>query len=245
MTTAAYRTGTLRSVPALPPLLARGALLSPVKRPRPGAEFPRVRLVLPGLTADLAKLAAYERVCGFPVGKDTLPVTYPHVLGFPLAMRLMSAREFPLPLLGLVHTSLDITRRGPLPAGEPYELAVHVAGLAPHRRGTEATVVTELRPLTNCARAGSRGGSPAAPTWPGMARRTAPSPPGRGPTPFPYGPSGGSPGTSGAGTPPRPGTATRSTCTRSPPASSASPAPSRTACGRPPGAWPSTAHRRR
>ncbi|MEU9554931.1 MaoC/PaaZ C-terminal domain-containing protein [Streptomyces fumanus] len=145
MTTAAYRTGTLRSVPALPPLLARGALLSPVKRPRPGAQFPRVRLVLPGLTADLAKLAAYERVCGFPVGGDTLPVTYPHVLGFPLAMRLMSAREFPLPLLGLVHTSLDITRRGPLPAAGPYELAVHVAGLAPHRRGTEAAVVTELR----------------------------------------------------------------------------------------------------
>jgi acyl dehydratase len=145
MDTAASRTGTLRSVPALPPLLARGALLSPFKRPRPDAEFPRVRLVLPGLGADLAKLVAYERVCGFPVGADTLPVTYPHVLGFPLAMRLMSTREFPLPLLGLVHTSLDITRRAPLPAGGEYELAVHIAGLAPHRRGTEATVVTELR----------------------------------------------------------------------------------------------------
>jgi acyl dehydratase len=145
MTTAAPTTSTLTDVPALAPLLARGALLSPLKRPRPDADFPRTRLVLPGLRVDLARLAAYERVCGFATGADALPVTYPHVLGFPLAMRLMSARGFPLPLLGLVHTSLDITRRAALPATGAYELAVHVEGLAPHRRGTEASVVTELR----------------------------------------------------------------------------------------------------
>ncbi|MEV0242999.1 MaoC/PaaZ C-terminal domain-containing protein [Streptomyces sp. NPDC050674] len=131
--------------PSLAPLLARGALLSPFKRPGPGARFPRTRLVLPGARADLARLAAYERVCGFPTGEDALPVTYPHVLGFPLAMRLMSGRDFPLPLLGLVHTSITVTRHARMPASDAYELAVHVEGLAPHRRGTEATVVTEMR----------------------------------------------------------------------------------------------------
>ncbi|MGW4572850.1 MaoC family dehydratase [Streptomyces tendae] len=145
MTTAAPTTSTLTGVPALAPLLARGALLSPLRRPRPGADFPRTRLVLPGLRVDLARLAAYERACGFATGADALPVTYPHVLGFPLAMRLMSGRDFPLPLLGLVHTSIGITRRTALPATAEYELAVHVEGLAPHRRGTEATVVTEIR----------------------------------------------------------------------------------------------------
>lgn len=136
---------TLTRAPALPPLLARGALLSPLKRPRPDAAFPRTRLLLPGARADLARLAAYERVCGFPAGESGLPVTYPHLLGFPLAMRLMSGRDFPLPLLGLVHTSITVTRRAAMPAGEAYDIAVHVAGLAPHRRGTEATVVTEAR----------------------------------------------------------------------------------------------------
>jgi hypothetical protein len=144
MTTAAP-VSTLASVPALPPLLARGALLSPFKRPRPDADFPRARLVVPRLRADPARLAAYERVCGFATGADTLPVTYPHVMGFPLAMRLMSGRDFPLPLLGLVHTSIAVTRRAPVPAGGEYGLAVHVAELVPHRRGTEAAVVTELR----------------------------------------------------------------------------------------------------
>ncbi|OIK01231.1 MaoC/PaaZ C-terminal domain-containing protein [Streptomyces monashensis] len=125
--------------------LITGALRAPFKRPSPDADFPRARLTLPGVRVDLSRLAAYERVCGFPTGESGLPVTYPHVLGFPLAMRLMSDRAFPLPLPGLVHTSIDIVRHGVVPPTDAYELAVHIEGLAPHRRGTEATVVTELR----------------------------------------------------------------------------------------------------
>ncbi|WP_405991589.1 MaoC family dehydratase [Streptomyces sp. NBC_00986] len=135
----------LTDTPALTPLLLRGAILSPFKRPRPDARFPRTRLVLPGVRVDLAKLAAYERVCGFATGDDALPITYPHVLGFPLAMRLMSCRAFPLPLLGLVHTSVEITRHAAVPATGDHELTVYVEELAPHRRGTEATVTTEMR----------------------------------------------------------------------------------------------------
>ncbi|MGW4763311.1 MaoC family dehydratase [Streptomyces pseudogriseolus] len=131
--------------PSLAPLLARGAVLSPFRRPGRAAAQPRTRLVLQGLRPDPARLAAYARVCGFPAGADTLPVTYPHVLGFPLAMRLMSARDFPLPLLGLVHTSIGITRHRATPSAASYDLTVHVDGLAPHRRGTEAAVVTRLR----------------------------------------------------------------------------------------------------
>jgi acyl dehydratase len=138
-------TTTLTASPGLAPLLARGALRSPFKRPRPDADFPRTRLVLPGLRIDLARLAAYERVCGFATGHDALPPTYPHVLGFPLVMRLMSDRNFPLPLLGLVHTSIEITQRRALTTTGSYELTAYVEELLPHRRGTEAAVVTEVR----------------------------------------------------------------------------------------------------
>ncbi|MCX4989257.1 MULTISPECIES: MaoC/PaaZ C-terminal domain-containing protein [unclassified Streptomyces] len=139
------RTRTLTAPPSLTPLLARGAVLSPFKRPRPDAPVPATRLVLSGVRVDLAHLAAYERVCGFATGADVLPVTYPHVLAFPLAMRIMAARAFPLPLLGLVHTSIEITQHQEPAATAEYELAVLVEGLAPHRRGTEATVLTEAR----------------------------------------------------------------------------------------------------
>ncbi|MFD9390784.1 MaoC family dehydratase [Streptomyces sp. NPDC060000] len=137
----------LSGPPSLGPRLALGALRSPFKRPGPGVAFSGTgdRLVLPDLRVDLERLAAYERVCGFPTGEDALPLTYPHVLGFPLAMRIMSGRGFPLPLLGLVHTSIEITRHTAPAATGTYELTVYVERLAAHRRGTEAVVVTELR----------------------------------------------------------------------------------------------------
>ncbi|MDI3407580.1 MaoC/PaaZ C-terminal domain-containing protein [Streptomyces cavernicola] len=135
----------LTAAPRLTPLLARGALLSPLKRVREGAAAPAARLVLPQARVDEGRLAAYREVCGFPASGAALPVTYPHILGFPLAMRLMAARDFPLPLLGLVHTSIAIEQHRPLSAADRPELTVYVEELSPHRRGTEAVVVTEAR----------------------------------------------------------------------------------------------------
>ncbi|WP_051852798.1 MaoC family dehydratase [Streptomyces aureocirculatus] len=127
--------------------LLRGAALSVFKRarsdaPLPGAVSGRVR-------ADVERLVAYERLCGFAAGRgggtgggEPLPVTYPHVLAFPGAMRLMAGRDFPLPLLGLVHTSVEIVQHRALLPAEDLELTTYAEALAPHRRGTEATVVT-------------------------------------------------------------------------------------------------------
>lgn len=131
----------------LAPRLLRGAILSPFKRPRPDAPLPGDRPTLTGIRPSTDHLAAYSRLCGFstPQHTGTLPLTYPHILSFPLAMRLMTARTFPLPLLGLVHTSIEITQHRALTTADTLELSVHASQLAPHRRGTEATLVTEAR----------------------------------------------------------------------------------------------------
>ncbi|MGW6899719.1 MaoC/PaaZ C-terminal domain-containing protein [Streptomyces sp. NBC_01727] len=125
--------------------LVRGAVTSPFKRAgRPGAALPADRLVAPGIRIAPGPLASYSRICGFSE-PGTLPLTYPHVLGFPLAMRLMTGRSFPLPVVGLVHTWIEITRhRAPHPT-EVLQLTVYADALAPHRRGTEVTMVTEAR----------------------------------------------------------------------------------------------------
>ncbi|MET9665187.1 MaoC/PaaZ C-terminal domain-containing protein [Streptomyces sp. NPDC006475] len=124
--------------------LARGALTSPLKRGvHADAELPATRIGGP-VRIDPARLAAYARICGFP-GGGPLPLPYPHVLGFPLAMRLMAARRFPLPLLGLVHTRIEITGHQPLHPEDTPVLTVHAEALAPHRRGTEVTIVTRAR----------------------------------------------------------------------------------------------------
>ncbi|HWM10154.1 MAG TPA: MaoC/PaaZ C-terminal domain-containing protein [Solirubrobacteraceae bacterium] len=91
---------------------------------------------------DREHLAAYDRVCGFRL-RDELPATYPHVLAFPLAMELLTG-PFPFSPLGLVHVANRIEQSRPLRADEPLELAVRVADLRPHERGTQFDVVTEL-----------------------------------------------------------------------------------------------------
>ncbi|MCM2413474.1 MaoC/PaaZ C-terminal domain-containing protein [Streptomyces sp. RKAG290] len=132
-------------MPSLILSLARGALTSPFKRPgRPGATLPADRRVRPAAPVAPGPLAAYSRICGF-AESGALPVSYPHVLAFPLAMELMTRRRFPLPVTGLVHTWIEITAHRALHPTDRLELTVYAAGLTPHRRGTEVTVVTEAR----------------------------------------------------------------------------------------------------
>lgn len=126
--------------------LAKGALTGLGKRPSPQAALPGTRLTRPTVRIDAGKAAAYAGVCGFPPPDGhAVPVTYPHILGFPLAARIMAARGFPLPLMGLVHTSVEIVQRQPLRTTDRPELTVYAAGLRPHHRGTEAVLVTEVR----------------------------------------------------------------------------------------------------
>ncbi|MGW9303327.1 MaoC family dehydratase [Streptomyces cyaneofuscatus] len=127
--------------------LVRGAVTSPFKHPgRPGATLPAGRLTLPAAPAAPGPLAAYRRICGFPAPESgPLPLPYPHVLAFPLAMRLMTGRDFPLPVVGLVHTWIEIRSHRPVQPGEALEPTVYAAELMPHRRGTEVTMVTEAR----------------------------------------------------------------------------------------------------
>ncbi|MFI5922878.1 MaoC/PaaZ C-terminal domain-containing protein [Streptomyces anulatus] len=125
--------------------LARGALTSPFKRAgRPDATLPPDRPTRPAAPVAPGPLAAYGRVCGFPES-GPLPLTYPHVLAFPLTMRLMTGHAFPLPILGLVHTWIEITPHRPVAPAEPLELTVYAQQLTAHRRGTEVTMATEAR----------------------------------------------------------------------------------------------------
>ncbi|WNF31262.1 MaoC/PaaZ C-terminal domain-containing protein [Streptomyces sp. C11-1] len=125
--------------------LVRGAVTSPFKRAgQPGATLPADRLTRPAAPLAPGPLAAYSRMCGF-AESGPVPLTYPHVLAFPLAMRLMTGRSFPLPVVGLVHTWIEIAPHRAVQPTESLELAVYADGLTPHRRGTEVTMVTEAR----------------------------------------------------------------------------------------------------
>jgi acyl dehydratase len=89
-----------------------------------------------GRTATVTRdqVAAYAGVCGFPV-KDTAPLTFPHVLAFPLHMAVMTSPTFPFPAIGTVHLANAITQHRPVRVGETLELRVHTSEVRPHPKG--------------------------------------------------------------------------------------------------------------
>ena len=99
-------------------------------------------LAVPGVTPELDHVAAYDRVCGFRL-RDELPATFTHVLAFPHALKLMTDRKFPVPVIGLVHVRNRITRHRPTTIGEPLDLTVRAEGLEETDRGTEFELVAE------------------------------------------------------------------------------------------------------
>ena len=183
-------------------------------------------------------VAAYARVCGFPV-KDTAPLTFPHVLAFPLHMAVMTSPEFPFPAIGTVHLANSITRHRPIDVGETLQIEVHASPVRPHPKGQavdflatarvdgetvwESTSTYLRRGRSSADGVVSTGstdvtGRPTRATW------------------CPDGSRGGWAATSAAGTPRCPATTTRSTSTRSPPRPWASAVRSRTGCGASPAA---------
>jgi MaoC dehydratase-like protein len=109
---------------------------------RRGGELPDTAYALTGVRVDPSHLAAYNKVCGFRLA-DELPATYPHVLTFPLQIKLMAGSDFPFPLAGSVHVANRITQTRPLSLADELDLRVRVANLRDHPRGKQFDMVSE------------------------------------------------------------------------------------------------------
>jgi acyl dehydratase len=101
-------------------------------------------LELPRAQVDQDQLATYREVTGFSSG-PALPVTYPHVLAFPLHLDLMSDPSFPYKPMGIVHLSNTITQHQPIPVHTELAIRVHSGPERPHQKGTVFDVLSEVR----------------------------------------------------------------------------------------------------
>ncbi|MEO5745709.1 MAG: MaoC/PaaZ C-terminal domain-containing protein [Terracoccus sp.] len=133
------RATTLSAIPDLRRLYASAAFHRGTDRD----SVPDERFTLAGLNVDLDDLADYSHLCGFSL-TGILPLTYPHLLAFPLQMVAMAGDGFPLPLLGAVHVENVVTVHRPLYADDLLDLVVHAQNLRPHRRGRQVDLVTEV-----------------------------------------------------------------------------------------------------
>jgi acyl dehydratase len=129
---------TLDREPSLPGLYARAA----TRRKITGSRLPDSGLRC-WVDVDPQKLAAYRKVCGF-ADDGLLPPTYPHILAFALQMQLLTAKEFPFPLLGLIHLSNRIRVLRPMGGISRAQVSVRVHNLQPHPKGATFEVLTSL-----------------------------------------------------------------------------------------------------
>jgi acyl dehydratase len=140
---------TLDSAPGaatLYPRAAFGTFARPLLRKIPlvggraPEELPELTLGLDDIALDAGHVADYARVCGFDL-RDTLPASYLHILGFPLAMSLMTDGAFPFGVIGLVHVANRIDHVRPVALSETPSLRVHAEDLREHPKGRQFDVV--------------------------------------------------------------------------------------------------------
>jgi hypothetical protein len=139
---------------------------------RKGTTWPDDTLVRTGVTVDRDALATYNRLCGFGL-TDTLPLTYPHMAVFPMAVQLMARPSFPLPLAGLVHIRNAITQHRAIGVDEALTVRVHLDEPRPHPKGKQFDIVAvadvDGEPVwtersTNLQRGGGDAGADAGPS---------------------------------------------------------------------------------
>ena len=142
-------TRALDRSPSILPLYARaaapmipGASLLPFI-PGGGGEIPDLDLRLEGVVADPADVAAYAKVCGFPL-HDHLPPTYPHILAFPLQMAVMADGGFPFGAVGLVHVETRIEQHRRIGLDEELTIDVRATKLRPHPKGRTFSLLTAV-----------------------------------------------------------------------------------------------------
>ena len=136
------RTVILESLP--PPAKLYGRALQGIfKRAEGVADLPPLRLVRPSVTLDPEQIGRYARVCGF-IPEQGVPVTFPHVMAFPLHLMLLTDPAFPWPAMGLVHVSNSVQMRRTLHSGQALRIEVESGALVAHDKGQAFTLHTRI-----------------------------------------------------------------------------------------------------
>ncbi|WP_433660443.1 MaoC family dehydratase [Nocardia sp. CA-128927] len=136
---------SLKETPKNGPLYlkaALGAVPLPLVSARKSTLPDRV-IQLDGLQVDPDHLAAYCRATGLRFG-DSLPLTYPFILTFPIVMQLVVQRDFPFVAVGAVHAENVIERTRDISVSEPLDIKAHIENLREHPKGLLVDAITEI-----------------------------------------------------------------------------------------------------
>lgn len=130
----------LTTPPNLPLSLVKGIAGGLGKR---GGDLPAEEYRRTDITVDPDRVAEYCRVCEYTL-RDDLPPLYPHLLAFPMSVALMSRRDFPFPLPGLIHVANRVTLTRPIGVTEPLTVRVAARDQRPHDKGRQFDIVATV-----------------------------------------------------------------------------------------------------
>lgn len=104
------------------------------------AVLPR-RVLQREVALEAEAIGAYARLCGF-APEQGVPITWPHILAFPLQMRIMLGADFPYPAMGLVHLHNCIRQHARLNIGDRLTLTARAGRFLSHDKGQAFTLET-------------------------------------------------------------------------------------------------------
>lgn len=141
-------TVTYTTLPAIPELMdeyktAAKDLVPVIGTKRSAKKEPTTGFEVTGVTVDIAHLGAYCAATGLRLGNE-LPATYPYILSFPLAMKVMSTPDFPFNAVGSVHLTNVIEQTRALTVTDVLTVRTHAENLRPHRKGLLIDMITEV-----------------------------------------------------------------------------------------------------
>ena len=104
-------------------------------------QLPNARLVRAAVELSASGIAAYGRACGFR-REQGVPLSYPHVLAFPLHLMLLTRPSFPYPASGMVHLANRIRQHQRLHEGQALRLEVFCERWVAHPKGQALSIAT-------------------------------------------------------------------------------------------------------
>jgi acyl dehydratase len=98
-----------------------------------------VMYVRPKVSVEASKVADYAKVCGFTPAQG-VPMLFPHLEAFPLAMMLFGSSHFPWPGMGLVHLANRAKQYQRINVGDELRIEMQTGELFAHKKGQVFTL---------------------------------------------------------------------------------------------------------
>ncbi len=127
--------------------LYRRALFAKGNSSAKGSALPKLptqRITLANIQAEADKVDKYNQVCGFNQDNNQLPITFPHIMAFPLHLELMLLKNFPFAVMGMVHIHNRITQHRAIKPYELMDLVCYFAAIRKTDKGYEIDIKTEV-----------------------------------------------------------------------------------------------------